>query len=403
MNTQAASKIQNEFQDRDTLIGALNALEPVCAELLANMPAKKETPANDIQLARRDLLKAHTALGDLTAEFENSLGLEFLTDAEAAAVNEVVQVRQLATADYHRALKLENVLGRMAREFAPSLGKTLLSKLTSLQGQVKEIRQGLFALYWALPDLGMTFNEWSSLTVLQRREMRPAGRPSLPLESKITEAREKVDGLLMDCKVLSSGAIKNIDEALAGVKLSNRGRPAVSPVGKLERLVGRHKRELERLNPADFPTEAQHQENPRIGDTYQMRAQRIMGRIEDVQAEIREMEDELEGVAVYRRQLEKLRARHRDLALMEPQVKGDEQAKVLLEILQNEERQQGVIEKIHAMDSTATEANTHKVNPKETRDRIKRLEMNGRLADSELLVLSEIKRTMNESRTIRSR
>lgn len=402
MNTQAASKIQNEFQDRDTLIGALNLLEPVCAELLAKMPAK-ETPASDIQLARRDLLKAHTALGDLTTEYENSLGLEFLTNAEAASVSEVVEVRKLATADYHRALKLENSLGRMAREFAPHLGKALLSKLTGLQGQVKEIRQGLFALYWALPDLGMTFNEWNGLTVLQRREMRPAGRPSLPLEAKIVEAQERVDALLMDCKVLSSGAIKNIDEALAGVKLSNRGRPAVSPIGKLERLVGRHERELSRLNPADFPTEAQHQENPRIGDTYQMRYERIMGRIQDTKAEIRELEEELQGVAVYRRQLEKLRARHRDLALMEPQVKGDEQAKVLLEILQNEERQQGVIEKIHLMDKNATEANTHKVNPKETRDRIKRLEMNGRLADSELLVLSELKRTMNESRTIRSR
>lgn len=402
MNTQALSKIQNEFQDRNTLIGALNLLEPVCAELLANMPAK-ENPASDIQLARRDLLKAHTALVDLTAEFENSLGLDFLSKAEADSVMEVVEVRKLATADYHRALKLENSLGRMAREFAPHLGKALLGKLTGLQAQAKEIRQGLFALYWALPDLGMTFSEWNALTVLQRREMRPAGRPALPLEAKIVEAQEKVDSLLMDCKVLSSGAIKNLEEALAGVKLSNRGRPAVSAIGKLERLVGRHKRDLERLNPADFPTAAQHLENPRIGDTYKMRAERIMGRIEEAQAQIREMEDDLEGVAVYRRQLEKLRARHRDLALMESRVVGAEMKQVLLEILKNEEAQHQVIEKIHAMDSNATEANTHKVNPKETRDRIKRLELNGHLADSEVLVLNEIKRTMNESRTIRSR
>ncbi|MBD8089010.1 hypothetical protein IFT48_03375 [Pseudomonas fluorescens] len=402
MNTQAVSKIQNEFQDRDSLISALNQLEPVCADLLSHM-VLKETPASDIQLARRDLLKAHTALTDLTTEMETLLGLDFLTQAEAAAVQEVVQVRQLATADYHRAVKLENNLARAAREFAPKLNATLLSKLTGLQGQVKVIRQGLFALYWALPDLGMTFSEWNGMSVLQRREMRPAGRPALPLEARISNAQADVDRLLMDVKVLSSGAIKNLEEALAGVKLSNRGRPAVSPIGKLERQVGRHKRELERLNPADFPTAAEHEQNPRIGDTYQMRAERIRGRIDEVMATIRELEEDLEGVAVYRRQLEKLRARHRDLALLEPQVKGAEQAKVLLEILLNEEKQQGMIETIHRMDSSATEANTHKVNPKETRDRIKRLEMNGRLADSELLVLSEIKRTMNECRTIRSR
>ena len=402
MNMQAASKIQSEFQDRENLISALNELEPVCAELLGNMPVA-ETSANDIQLARRNLLKASTALNDLVAEYNESLGLEFLTEAEAAAVNEVVEVRNLATADYHRAVKLENQLARMTREFAPHLSKALLGKITALKGQVKEVRQGLFASYWALPDLGMTFNEWNGLSVLQRRQMRPAGRPALPLEARITEAKADVDRLLMDVKVLSSGAIKTLEEALSGVKLSARGRPAVSPIGKLERQVGRFKRELERLNPADFPSEAEYKANPRIGDTFAMRANRIQGRIDDAKATIREMEDELEGVAVYRRTLEKLRARHRDLALMEPQVKGDEQAKVLLEILQNEEKQQGVIEAIHAMDPNATEASTHKVNPRETRERIKRLEMNGRLADSEMLVLSEIKRTMNESRTIRSR
>lgn len=402
MNMQAASKIQSEFQDRENLISALNELEPVCAELLANMPVA-ETSANDIQLARRNLLKASTALNELVAEYNENLGLEFLTEAEAAAVNEVVEVRNLATADYHRAVKLENQLARMTREFAPHLSKALLGKITALKGQVKEVRQGLFASYWALPDLGMTFNEWNGLSVLQRRQMRPAGRPALPLEARITEAKADVDRLLMDVKVLSSGAIKTLEEALSGVKLSARGRPAVSPIGKLERQVGRFKRELERLNPADFPSEAEYKANPRIGDTFAMRANRIQGRIDDAKATIREMEDELEGVAVYRRTLEKLRARHRDLALMEPQVKGDEQAKVLLEILQNEEKQQGVIEAIHAMDPNATEASTHKVNPRETRERIKRLEMNGRLADSEMLVLSEIKRTMNESRTIRSR
>lgn len=402
MNTQAATKIQNEFQDRETLINALIQLEPACNELLSAMPAAK-TSGSDIQLARRTLLKASTSLNALTTEYNERMGLEFLTDAEKVSVMEVADVRKLATDDYHRAVKMENQLGRLTRELAPHLNRALMGKITSLKDQVKDVRQGLFALYWALPDLGMTFAEWNALSVLQRRQMRPAGRPALPLESRIVEAQADVDQLLDQVKELANGSIKNLEEALAGAKQETRGRPAVSPLGKLERQIGKHLRELEKLDPADFPSEEAHAESPRIGDTYAMRANRIQGRIDDLRIQLREMEDELEGVAVPRRELEKLRARHRDLALMESQVKGQEQAKILLEILQNEEKQQSVIEKIHLMDPNATESNTHKVNPRETRERIMRLEANGRLAEAELLVLEDIKRGLSDSRTIRAR
>lgn len=402
MNMKTAIQLNSQFQERANLIMALNRVELECADLLVAYPAA-ETSGSDIQLEQRNLLKASNELNELTAKFDDALGLSFLSPAEAAAVNEVVDVRQLTVVDYHRAIKLENQLNRIARELAQHASSKVYAKLTEYRTEAKAIRKGLFDLYWALPDLGMTFAEWNEMTTIQRRQLRPAGRPALPLEARISDAKAAVARQLQVVHALSFGKISTLEEGLAGVKLSAQGRPAVSPMGKLDRQIGRQLKELQSLDAKNFQTEAEYRANPRGGDTYAMRANRIQGRINEMRAELREMEDELEGVAVHRRKLEKLRAEHRDLALLESNVKGEEQATILFSILKNEEQQHLVIEQIHLMDKNATEANTHKVNPAETRERIKRLEMNGRLAEAEQMVLMDLKRALNDTRTIRSR
>jgi len=404
MNTRTDSKQPAHSEERLALIAQLDRLEPVCKDMLANMPeTAKDSSAKDIQSVRRDLLKAHNKANELRADYEGRLGLEFVSDEEAEKIREVAEARKIATDDYFRVYQLETGLSRTSREFASVIKGAALNKLSSLMSEIKEVRQGLFDLYWALPDLGMTFAEWDSLSTLARRGMRKTGRPPLPLECQIELADMAVASLLEDVKRMSGGELNTLEVALQGVALSASGRPAISPIGKDERLIGKLKRELEALDPDAFPSKEEVAKQPRLGDTYEMRSNRILGKIADVQARVNAAEAELVGAEKHRRELEKLRARHRDLVLMEVDTQGEEQAKFLLDILLNEQAQQEVFSKIYEFDPNATEVLTHKVNPRATKNRINQLRMNGRLKESEMKILETIERNIVGSRTIRSR
>ncbi|MDT8924954.1 hypothetical protein RBE51_19385 [Pseudomonas taiwanensis] len=390
MNTRTDSK-SNTLESREALIAKLDALEPVCADLLAVMPASgKELAAKDIQFVRRDLLKAHNKVVELETLYVETLGLDFVSEDEAPLITQVADDRKVATDDYFRALQLESRLQSAYREFSSQMTPASLAPLSSKLEDIKVIRQGLFALYWALPDLGMTYDEWNSLSPLARRGLRPMGRPALPLECKITQANLERDALLAEVDRQSGGELNTLEKAVEGVVLSAAGRPSISPIGKDERAIGKLKRDLAALKPEDFPSPEEVAKQPRLGDTYDMRVTRIKGKIADLEARVRAAEDELTGVDKLRRQFEKLRARHRDLVLAEANTSGKEQASLLLETLQNEYSQQVVFEQIHQLDPNAKETLTHKVNPRETKSRIARLKMNGQLDRAEQLILQQI-------------
>jgi hypothetical protein len=310
----------------------------------------------------------------------------------------VADDRLIATGDYFRALQLESKLARTYREFSTKMNPSSLTPLSKMLEDIKSVRQGLFALYWAMPDLGMTYDEWNSLSPIAKRGERLAGRPALPLECQITQAKMDRDSLLGEVNRLSHGELSTLDAALDGVVLSSAGRPSISPIGKDERTIGRIKRDIEALNPEDFPSAEEVAKSPRMGDTYEARVTRMHGKIADLEARVRAAEDELKGVELHRRQFEKLRARHRDLVLAEVGTMGKEQAIILLETLQNEYDQQKVYELIHKLDKDAKETLTHKVNPRETKNRIARLEMNGRLEASERKLLKKISEKILGSR-----
>jgi len=396
--------------NREPLTEELARLEALFDDMQTNLPKGPKAPrtkaaeaSTRLLKAQRELLKVETKRQQLVTTFDEMLGLEFVSQEDALAINEVVEMRKQATSDYYRSYCLQNSLSRITREFAPVLKGQLLEKISTLETQVSNVRKGLFAIYWALPDIGMTLAEWEALTQVQRRSMRPTGRPSLPLECQITECEEQSKALLAEISTLSKGKLNTVEKALKGVELSTRGRPVISDIGKMERQAGRLRREMEKLDPSDFPSEAEHKKNPRLGDTYQIRVDRMTARIEEIEESIRIAESELEGVAVYRRELEKQRARHRDLVVLESKANGDDQAMLLLEILRNEVQQQETVEMIRKADPQATETLTHRVNPKETRERLSRLEMNGRLKDGELLILQEIKQSIMGKSSTRGR
>lgn len=395
---------------RPQLIEELSTLESLFSDMQTNLPkepAAKKLSADEkksrLAKARRELLKANSQLVKLESSFSDALGLTFLEPDEVEEVNEVVALRKQATDDYYRAVKLEKNFAKIVREFGQGLKGQLREKIDTLSNRTSSVKKGLFRLYWDLPDLGMTVAEWAGMSVVQRRAVRPSGRPGMPLECEITQTRELMESLMGEVALYSDGKIKTLEEALNGVELSNRGRPQLSDIAKLERTATRLKRDLERLDPKDFPAEGAVATGPRPADTYQQRVDRITAQIAELEDKIRIEEAELEGVAVYRRELEKQRGKHRDLVNMESKTSGAEQASLLLEILKNEVQQEETVMMIRKLDETATETLTHRVNPKETRDRLARLEMNGRLDEAQQLLLAEIKQSLFNKKAARAR
>lgn len=390
MSTTTDSK-SKPLVSRRSLLAKLDTLAPVCEDLLANLPASgKERSAKDIQSVRRDLLKAHKKVAELETKYEHSLGLAFVSQKQAAQIQKVADDRKVATDNFFSAYQLESKLARSYREFSAQLTPKSLAPLSEMLEKVKAVRQGLFALYWALPDLGMTHAEWESMNAITRRGQRVAGRPALPLECQISQAIIDRDELLAEVSRLSNGELNTLEAALDGVVPSSAGRPAISSIGKDERAIGKHKRDILALNPEDFPSAEEVAKQPRLGDTYEMRVTRIQGKIADLEARVQAAEAELTGADKLRREFEKLRARHRDLVRAEASTSGKEQALLLMETLQNEYEQQQVFQQIHELDPNAKETLTHKVNPRETKNRLARLRMNGQLDRSEQKIVESI-------------
>jgi hypothetical protein len=114
-------------------------------------------------------------------------------------------------------------------------------------------------------------------------------------------------------------------------------------------------------------------------------------------------ENGLEGVDLQRRTLEKLRAKHRAIAVAEVKAVGQEQAQLLLSLLRNENEQREVALEIRRLDPEARLSLTQKINPTQTRKRFERLAMNGRLKEEELQEVHDLRRKFEEFTFSRNR
>lgn len=168
--------------NREPLTEELARLEALFDDMQTNLPKGPKAPRTKaaeasarLLKAQRELLKVETKRQQLVTTFDEMLGLDFVSQEDALAINEVIEMRKQATSDYYRSYCLQNSLSRITREFAPVLKGQLMEKISTLEAQIAEVRKGLFAIYWALPDIGMTLAEWEALTQVQRRSMRPTG------------------------------------------------------------------------------------------------------------------------------------------------------------------------------------------------------------------------------------
>ena len=340
--------------------------------------------------ARREVLKANLELEGLETLYNDTLGLDMVGPKARPALIAVTKVRDSLGELFHNFESRYEAVRSTIKEVTGKVDKKHIDELTNLQSLIKQEGAKIQEMLNETPELGMTQDEWDELTLAERRGLRNPGRPKPPIEAQIIKARKRVHDLVATVNMLSKGKIRTVDAAIKGVELTRRGRPQISEVSKLDRKLATLVKRLEDIS-----------RNP--SKMQDLRKARLIEQIEALRQEIEEHDKGLKGVDLYRRQLEKLRARHRDLVVAEIGVTGQEQAALLLDTARNEAEQLVVINKIREIDPEARVTVTHKVNPAQTMERFKRLRNNGLLKEAELAEVDEIEKAMSNSPFSRNR
>ena len=359
-------------------------------KVLSNYPRPVAEKPPSLEDIRREALKTKLELDGLRETYENTLGLEMVEEDERKHLEAVAELRftvaELFCAYKKRAEEIQELLKAVKAKLAPNVVDDLINLQNLIKAEGAEIQD----LINSIPELGMTMAEWNLLDKDQRRALRLPGRSKPPLEAMIKRTERHLLDLVAEANVLSSGKIRTIEQAIRGVELSKRGRPQVSAVGKMERKLENLKKKLKVT--ASTPSKMQD-----------LKIARLQSSIEDIQLEIEAYDAALVGVDVDKRQLEKLRAKHRDLVVAEVASSGQEQASLLMEILRNETAQLDVIDRIRDVEPDARITVTTKVNPSQTMDRIKRLRSNGQLKDAELEEVNKMEQAITNYKFSRNR
>lgn len=372
----------NSFQVSclESLSKQLDALHEAYSACYEALPRKVKSLFPSLDKARQELLKLHNAGEALSLEFKDQLALEFLSEDMMAEVDEVAILRDQVAYEYARADRIYTSIKEILKKAGSSVSQADKKALKEIQEQAKAAMNEAHKMIFQLPELGMTFKEFENMSKAERSKLRSRGRPPITIEMMLHSNRAELADLLSYITEVSRGEISTLDEALDGVSLSNRGRPAISPLGKMDRqlstLMKRYDKAVE-----EGASEA----------TLQRMAMKISALRDQIVAE----ENMLEGAEVYQRELEKLRAAHRDLVVAEVEASGEEQAIMLLSILRNEAKQLDVIDEILNIDPSIRVTVTHKVNPKETRQRFERLRNAGLLGAVQLAEVDKLESKFN--------
>lgn len=374
-------------------------------DLYNAMDFKSDFSAMSLEALRRELLKTTHNVHAMRGELQLTLGLDLVPSEEREAIQEVAEARNMVAYPFLEAYQLEVLAKRMVRALEEAGGSPALQEAKRLHAETLDTRRALHTIFWSLPDLGMTFAQWESMNEAMRRKVRPAGRPGMPLECRLIQAEQDEMELFAEIQKKSGGEFDSIESAIEGVSLSNRGRPGVSPLAKLDRNLLKLQKDLdELLDIEEEPSIERPKGVPgRNPSTVSEKIEKILNKIRDIQVQIQDAESKLFGVEVPRRKLEKLRAEHRDLVLLEAKSNGQEQYRLLLNILENERKQLEVISEIHELDKNAKETPAHQVNPKDTRERIDRLRMMGQMDAEGKRILEEFEESVKNSRVLRAR
>lgn len=378
MKTQLTLQDENIIQQKLPLVvEKLDSLKARVEELQKTLPRGAVAARPTLESARRDALKTKLELDGLEDQYNDILGLDMVEGKMHEQLREVGEVRKLIGTQYVECESLLDIIKPALKAMRGKVAEPLLENLEALHTEIKETLKEIQAMGYQTPELGMTFAEWNSLSLAQRRGLRSPGRPSAPLEAQIIKTHRNLLDIVALVNFLSKGKIRTVEDAIDGVEMSKRGRPQVSDLGKADRKLVNLQKRLESVSNT-----ASKMRDKKVA--------RLLAQINELTQEIAEEEAELTEVEAAKRELETLRGKHRDMVVAEVDATGENQAALLMAIIRNEDAQLTTVEKILKLDPEARVTVTHKVNPKETRMRFERLRMNGQIKAAEMEELTRL-------------
>lgn len=369
-----ATRLSEAYPKIEAKIAVLKSRAEAHKSLLL---AASAVPQVTLESIRRDALKANLELEGLGEHYNNTIGIDFVASSIREELREVGAVRKAISLQFVEADNLLSQVKQVLKTMRGKVQEKALAELEEMEVELKVVLRELHAVLFETPELGMTFAEWDSLSVNERRSMRSPGRPTAPIEAQIIKMKRHLLDCVATANRLSNGEIRTVEEALKDTELTKRGRPQISDLGKLDRKLQNLLKRLEEV--CSTPSKMQG-----------IKKARLISQIEDIRNEIADRESEMTDLEIAKRKLESLRSAHRDMVVAEVPLTGEDQAAMLMAIIRNEDEQLSAIETIMKMDPEARITVTHKVNPRETRFRFERLRTNGQLKTAEYEELSRL-------------
>lgn len=367
------SNLPEEFP---VVVEKLEALKARVSVLEQNLPrVGGATPT--LESAQRDVLKAKLELDGLEARYNDTLGLDMVEPRRHDQLREVGQARNDVGTLYVECEALLDVVKPALKAMRGKVTGPVLDDLEALHDEIKALIKQVQNIIRQLPELGMSFAEWNDLSAADRAGLRDPGRPSAPLEALIIKTHRRLIDSVALVNRLSEGKLRTVEEAINGVEMSKRGRPPASALNKADRQLSNLLKRLDEVTKT----------NSNMRDK---KISRLVNQIAALRQEIKEGEAELNSVEAAKRELELLRGKHRDMVVEEVHATGENQSALLLAIIRNEDAQLTTVDKILKLDPEARVTVTHKVNPKDTRQRFERLRLNGQMKEAELEELNRL-------------
>lgn len=317
---------------------------------------KARAEAASVQRLKRRAINANSKLLSLQSSLDSQVDPLLLGQTLADKCLVTLDLRKRAAEIYVRCDDLARQLRDVRAGISSKGSSTLLEQFSILESEARSLLQRIGRVFYDLPDNGLTIEEWQTLDGEQRAMVRPIGRPALPEEVQILRLRRELSGIEEQLSRASGGTLTRIEEVLDEVEPSNRGRPLVSSLRRLDRELMAYRRKLEKLTDSD-------------GDASIAMQARLIGRIQQLSTQITEEEADLQGLDLLKRQLETIRAKHRCLTVTARGSTDRAKVEAMLELLRNEAAQQDVATQIIALSPNERVTLTHKVNPRDRNER----------------------------------
>lgn len=330
------------------------------------------TKKTSLQRLKRKTFSVRKGLEELKTSVEMQMGLDLMAKAWGDRCRVTQALRERAAHVFLRVDDLARSLKSTGTSLAGKVSPDVFEAEARQEKEAKRLRRVICQVFLDIPECGMTIQEWLDLSPADRQSLRAVGRPPVPDEVLIMRGERDLQALISLVTHKTNGAMATVEAIVADVTQASQGRPPVSDLARMDRRLMGYSMELQKLEEDVFYSE----ENNRKKD-------RLKQKINGLRGRIAAGEQALVGIEKLRRELEKVRSRHRDLSVAEVGSTARKNALIMLELMRNEVAQQEVASQILALNPQEPIALNHKVNPRVRHERFDKLRRNPYLTNAE--------------------